>query len=158
MFGAFCINLVIGAQFAWGNFAPYIVGYYRGLGYDVFMNTFYLILPLMILTSTFVWPLGMYLSEKFGSRIVILIGGMIVVSSVMLASISTHTSSFFAYYAIGFGIGKGFLYPAPLLAGWSHLPGRKGLVSGIIVSGLGVGAFFFGILAQKLVNPDNIPP
>ena len=38
-------------------------------------------------------------------------------------------------------MGKGFLYPAPLNAGWSHLPGRKGFVSGIVVSGLGMGAF-----------------
>jgi hypothetical protein len=54
---------------------------------------------------------------------------------------------FFVLYAVGFGIGKGFLYPAPLVAGWSHLPGRKGFVSGIIVSGLGIGALVFGIIA-----------
>lgn len=54
---------------------------------------------------------------------------------------------FFILYAVGFGIGKGFLYPAPLVAGWSHLLGRKGFVSGIIVSGLGIGALVFGIIA-----------
>lgn len=61
------------------------------------------------------------------------------------------------FYAGGFGIGKGFIYPAPLRATWSHLPGRKGMVSGIIVSGLGLGAFIYGIIIQKLVNPNNLP-
>ena len=65
---------------------------------------------------------------------------------------------FFIFYAVGFGIGKGFLYPAPLKASWSHLPGRKGLVSGVIVSGLGLGAFVYGIVVNMIVNPDNLSP
>jgi hypothetical protein len=55
-------------------------------------------------------------------------------------------------------VGKGFLYPAPLEAGWSHLEDRKGLVSGIIVSGLGIGSFIFGMLTSWLVNPQNLTP
>ena len=30
------------------------------------------------------------------------------------------------------------------------------MVSGIIVSGLGLGAFIYGIIIQKIVNPDNL--
>ena len=35
------------------------------------------------------------------------------------------------------------------------LPGRKGLVSGIIVSGVGIGGFMYGIIANNIVNPEN---
>ena len=59
-------------------------------------------------------------------------------------------------YAVGFGIGKGFLYPAPLNAGWSHLPGRKGFVSGVVVSGLGVGALIFSLITKQILNPENV--
>ncbi len=59
-------------------------------------------------------------------------------------------------YAVGFGIGKGFLYPAPLNAGWSHLPGRKGFVSGVVVSGLGIGAFIFSLITKQILNPENV--
>jgi hypothetical protein len=45
-----------------------------------------------------------------------------------------------------------------LRASWSHLPGRKGFVSGVIVSGLGLGAFMYGILVNLLVNPLNKSP
>ena len=117
-----------------------------------------MILPLIVITSTFFFPIGMYLSGKIGSKLVIVIGGTVAVSCVLMSSFALSTGAFFVLYAVGFGIGKGFLYPAPLNAGWSHLPGRKGFVSGLIVSGLGIGSLLFGILAQKIVNPNNISP
>ena len=42
-----------------------------------------------------------------------------------------------------------------MYAAWSHLPGRKGLASGVVVSGMGVGSFIFGIICNKMVNPNN---
>jgi hypothetical protein len=57
---------------------------------------------------------------------------------------------------MGMGIFKGLLQPAILRAGWSHLPERKGLVSGAIISGYGFGGFVFGMLIQKLCNPDSL--
>jgi hypothetical protein len=51
-------------------------------------------------------------------------------------------------FAFSFGIGKGFLYPTALEASWSHLPGRKGLVTGMITSAMGLGSFIYGIIAM----------
>ena len=48
------------------------------------------------------------------------------------------------------------MYSSALAAGWSHLPGRKGLASGIIVCGFGFGGFFFGMITNKLCNPNNV--
>lgn len=134
------------------------MGYYRNLGFDANMSKFYLVLPLIVITSTVVFPIGMYLSKEINSRFVILTGGVIAVGTCLLASLTRNTTMFFLLYAVGFGFGKGFMYPAPLVAGWSHLPGRKGFVSGVIVCGIGFGALVFGILAQKIVNPDNLAP
>lgn len=138
--------------------SPYIVGWFRDRGIDTNLSQFYMVLPLIVLTSTFVWPFGMHLSGKVGSRFVICIGGFFIVGMTYLSSQAVSIFSFFLLYGFGFGIGKGFLYPAPLKAGWSHLPGRKGFVSGFIVSGLGIGAFIFGIVANNIVNPDNLAP
>jgi hypothetical protein len=55
-------------------------------------------------------------------------------------------------------MGKGFLYPVALEAGWTHLPGRKGFVSGLITSGMGIGPFILGIIANKIMNPYNVKP
>jgi len=159
LFGAFCVHLMVGSQYAWGSMVPYMVGYYRQVGnLDSNMSQFYIVLPLIVITSTLFFPIGMKLAGTLGSRLVILIGGCITFTTCFMASYTQSTTLFFMLYALGFGAGKGFLYPAPLKAGWSHFSGRKGLVSGIIVSGLGIGAFIFGNVVTLMVNPDNKPP
>ena len=100
----------------------------------------------------------MRLSSVIGSRAVIFIGGLLAIGLTLISTITLSVHVFFVLYAVGFGMGKGLMYPAPLNAAWSHLPGRKGFVSGIVVSGLGIGAFAFGILARHIVNPDNLCP
>ena len=95
-----------------------------------------------------------YLLTKY-SYSSILIGGLIIILSVFLASTMTNPTYFFLIYSIGFGTGKGFLYPTALQVGWSQLPGRKGMVSGLVVSGVGIGAFVFGLFTTYLVNPNN---
>jgi MFS family permease len=138
--------------------APYIVGYFINLGKPANMSQFYLVLPLIVLMSTLIFPIGMALSRRIGSTFIIFIGGVFAVGFTFLSVFVTQILAFFALYAVGFGVGKGFLYPAPLLAGWSHLPGRKGFVSGVVISGLGIGAFVFGMIATQIVNPGNISP
>lgn len=86
------------------------------------------------------------------------LGGSIAISCVLISSAVYYPSAFFVVYAVGFGVGKGFMYPAPLRAGWSHLSKRIGFVSGLIISGLGFGASIFGLIATLIVNPDNKLP
>jgi hypothetical protein len=43
-----------------------------------------------------------------------------------------------------------------LRAGWSHLPERKGLVSGFIICAYGFGGFLFGMLASQIADPNNM--
>ena len=39
--------------------------------------------------------------------------------------------------------------------GWQYFPARKGTVSGIIISGFGLSAFFFSFAVPSLFNPNN---
>ncbi len=49
------------------------------------------------------------------------------------------------------------MYLVPLNTGFKY-PIKKGYVSGIIIAGYGFGAFIFNIIAQNIVNPDNLKP
>jgi MFS transporter, OFA family, oxalate/formate antiporter len=126
------------------------------MGIATNMSQFYLVLPVIVIMSTIVFPIGTKLSLHFGSKGVILIGGLFATIFCGFSTFATNIYVFFLLYAVGFGIGKGFLYPAPLNAGWSHLPARKGFVSGIVVSGMGVGAFLFSLITKQVINPDNV--
>ena len=70
----------------------------------------------------------------------------------------TQASGFIILFSLSFGVGKAFLYPVALEAGWTHLPLRKGLVSGFITSGMGIGPFILGFVANRIINPNNISP
>eukprot|EP00350_Pseudokeronopsis_sp_OXSARD2_P009070 CAMPEP_0170551988 /NCGR_PEP_ID=MMETSP0211-20121228/9972_1 /TAXON_ID=311385 /ORGANISM="Pseudokeronopsis sp., Strain OXSARD2" /LENGTH=166 /DNA_ID=CAMNT_0010859493 /DNA_START=162 /DNA_END=662 /DNA_ORIENTATION=+ len=110
------------------------------------------------MVSTLTFPLGMYASDLFSPKLAIAIGGVTSIGATLIAISQTNSHTFFLMYSIGFGFGKGFLYPAALYGAWSHLPGRKGFVSGFVVSGMGLGAFIYGMVARVIVNPHNIAP
>lgn len=80
-------------------------------------------------------------------------GLSMVVASVMLAQ------SFFQFtiiFGIGYGFCNGIAYTVPLKICWDIYPEQKGMVSGVIICGFGVGSFIFSFISTMLVNPLNI--
>jgi MFS family permease len=73
------------------------------------------------------------------------------------ASLVSDPFLFYFLFGVVFGIGAGLLSSTCLYAGWSHLPDRKALVIGVVMSGYGLGAFFSGIAATLMINPLNEP-
>ena len=41
---------------------------------------------------------------------------------------------------------------------WDYFPESRGLVSGIIVCGFGLGSFVFNFVSTRIVNPENLQP
>ena len=156
IFGGWCILLIIGAQLAWGNQSTYIASYYHHLGYQVRMDQFYVVQPLIVSIATLFFPIGMHYSQTRGSKPTLLMGGAASLGMVWICSMIKNPTWFIWLYSIGFGASKGLMYSSALAAGWSHLPGRKGLASGVITCGFGFGGFIFGIVTNRLCNPHNI--
>jgi len=50
------------------------------------------------------------------------------------------------------------LYSSALNAAISHMPERKGTISGCVISGLGMGGFVFGIITNRICNPNDLRP
>ena len=50
------------------------------------------------------------------------------------------------------------IYLPPVICGWEYFPNNKGLVSSLVLSGNGVGAFVFGLISLAIVNPENQSP
>lgn len=60
-------------------------------------------------------------------------------------------------FGVSFGICNGISYTIPLKVCWDHYPDRRGLVSGIIIGGFGLGSFIFGFVSTMLINAHNLP-
>ena len=89
---------------------------------------------------------------------VLLGAGIFTFGCVYLCSFFKNPLLFIYCYSIAFGIGKGLMYSTALQAAISHLPGRKGAVSGFVICGFGFGGFFFGIISKHLCNPNDMRP
>ena len=82
-------------------------------------------------------------------------GGIICISSIFIASRVKTWALFVFFYACLFPIGVGFMYWPPIMCAWEWFPKRKGMVSGIIISGFGFGAFIFGFITTAICNPKD---
>lgn len=95
-------------------------------------------------------------AERIGARKVLICGGVISLSMVYACSYIKSPNAFIYCYSAAFGLGKALMYSSVLQAAWTHLRGRIGLVSGLIICGFGFGGFIFGLVSNQLCNPDNI--
>lgn len=99
--------------------------------------------------------IGGLIEAKIGARKCCLLGGSILVAGTLLASMATSLNVLLLTDGIMFGMGMGICYSAPIACASRWLPGRKGLLSGVIVAGFGGGAFIFGQIALNIVNPSR---
>jgi OFA family oxalate/formate antiporter-like MFS transporter len=90
---------------------------------------------------------------KFGPRVVITIGGILAGGGVILSSMSTTPWIFTFTFGVLLRSGIGFVYASASPAALRWFPASKtGLISGIVVSGLGLGSAWVAPLARTLIN------
>ena len=70
----------------------------------------------------------------------------------------TNPYIFIVAYGTGFGILDGFSYMVTLVLAGKYFPYKLPIISGIIISALGIGVLLFSFIAQAIVNPDNKKP
>lgn len=127
-------------------------------------------LPIIVVTSTIAMPFGPKLMSKLKGltahpeRTILIIAMTIAMVGLSLATLIAAKggdqafTAFMVIFAVSFGICNGLAYTIPLKVGWDHFPKNKGLVSGIVIGGFGLGSFIFGLISTLLINPDNSKP
>lgn len=66
--GGFCVHLVIGSIFIWGNIAVYVTSYMRERGGQVTMGSTFILLPLCVLITGPMNFLGTQICMKIGTK------------------------------------------------------------------------------------------
>jgi OFA family oxalate/formate antiporter-like MFS transporter len=92
------------------------------------------------------------LSDRFGPRPVVVIGGAIVGIGFFLTSTIETKFQLYLYYGVIAGFGGGLVYLPPISTAPKWWPDRKALATGIAVVGLGLGSFIMGPLATGMIN------
>ena len=143
-----------------GNIEAYLVSYLRLKGQEVTLEDAIVILPIQIVASTFIYPLGARLVGLLGVRTVSGIGNLVVVLATFGGSFCTTLWEFAVVYALGFGVGDGIAvrdrqYMAPLVMGWSHFPRHRGRITGILLMCFALGSSIFNLISTAIINPNS---
>ncbi|KAJ3026673.1 UNVERIFIED_CONTAM: hypothetical protein HDU68_005259 [Siphonaria sp. JEL0065] len=105
-----------------------------------------------IASVDFLGMLSSTLSERFGFRPVIFIGTVVLSLGLFLSSFTTSLPLLIATQGILFGVGASFVYfPAVSLPSQWFLK-KRGLATGIAVSGSGCGGLVFSLLSARLLE------
>jgi OFA family oxalate/formate antiporter-like MFS transporter len=148
------LQLCLGTVYAWSYFQSLLVRSYRWSYTDTAWAFSLLILTLGISAA---WA-GVNL-PRFGPRRLAMAGGLLFSLSYLLGGFALHLGSiplFYLGYSVvgGIGIGLGYVTPVSTVAKW--FPDKRGLVTGVVVMGFGVGAFVMSkVLAPVLLSSAN---
>jgi hypothetical protein len=141
--GGFILHLAIGCIYIWGNISIYVTSYLRHFDDSVTSESTFIVLPIHIMTSNIMIIVGSEICLRLGPRAATSIGGAVFTLGVFMSSFTEEFYTFVIVYSVTFGFGCGLIYLAPLLTAWTYFPKRKGLLSGVIVSGFGFGSAIF---------------
>ncbi len=149
---AVCINLILGVLYAWGVMGKALVGQWHWTRTDA-MWPFAISAGCFAVTMIFAGRL----QDKIGPRYVAMLGG-IVLGLGLIASSFAHTPlTMKLTFGIlgGMGIGLGYSATTPPSIKWFP-PARKGLITGLVVSGVGLAAVYMSPLTNYLIKTTSI--
>jgi MFS family permease len=106
-----------------------------------------------MITYTLMAPLVGGLIDRFGPRRVVVLGILVLTLGLMLCSTIKTLVQFYLFYGVIMGTGItciGIVTYSAILAHWFEK--KRGLASGIAVSGMGIGTFLLVPLSQHLIS------
>lgn len=159
--GCLLINLTLGTFYTIGNTIDYVVSYMRNNGqknvspeYGTWLTATYLF------GQGFFMLIGAKVEKTFNARVSLCIGCLIHSLSNFATAWAVNTSFFILVLVNGFGTGAGCgaAYIAAILSAQGWLPKNKGIATGLMVSGFGLGGLIFSPLQTLYINPENKVP
>lgn len=141
------LQICLGSVYAWSYFQIPLMNRYHWSNTQV---SWVFSLAICFLGLAAAWG-GMNL-DKWGPRRLAMLGGVLFGTGTLTAALALHLESLLLLY-VGYGIiggtglGLGYVTPVATVAKW--FPDKKGLITGFVVMGFGLGA----MLMSKLLAP-----
>jgi MFS transporter, OFA family, oxalate/formate antiporter len=149
---ALSINLILGVLYAWGVMAKALVLQWHWSKADA-------ALPFTVSTAAFAITMifAGRLQDKVGPRLIAALGGIVLGLGLVASSFAHSPGLMLVTFGLvgGIGIGLGYSATTPPAIKWFP-PSKKGLVTGIVVSGVGLAAVYISPLSQFLLKAVGI--
>ena len=146
------VNLVLGALYAWGVMGKALVVQWHWTKMEAAQ-------PFAVSTAAFAITMVFAgrMQDRFGPRWVAVSGGLLFGLGLALSAlVRTPTFMMLSFGVVGgIGIGLGYCATTPAAVKWFPAA-RKGLITGIVVSGVGLAAVYMSPLTQWLLKLTSI--
>jgi OFA family oxalate/formate antiporter-like MFS transporter len=132
--GILCMAMVANLQYGWTLFVtPMNDKFHWGRA------AIQIAFSIFVVSETWLVPLEGYLVDRFGPKLVLLIGGILVGVSWALNSVAQSLSVLYIAAAVG-GVGAGAVYGTCVGNALKWFPDRRGLAAGLTAMGFGAGS------------------
>src|SRR5213080_2679415 len=143
--GIICMVMIANLQYGWTMFVSPIDEKYHW-GRAAIQVAF----TIFVLTETWLVPVEGWLVDRFGPKVVVLVGGVLVAISWVINSLAEELWTLYIAAAIG-GIGAGAVYGTSIGNALKWFPDRRGLAAGLTAAGFGAGSALTIIPIQAVI-------
>jgi len=144
--GIICMVMIANLQYGWTLFVTPIDEKYHW-GRAAIQVAF----TIFVLTETWLVPVEGWLVDRFGPKIVVLVGGVLVAIAWAMNSAADTLTMLYSAAAIG-GIGAGAVYGTCIGNALKWFPDRRGLAAGLTAAGFGAGSALTIIPIQGMIQ------
>jgi len=146
LIGIVCMVMIANLQYGWTLFVtPIDQKYHWGRA------AVQLAFTIFVLTETWLVPVEGWLVDRFGPKIVVLVGGILVGIAWTINSVAAELWVLYLAAAIG-GIGAGAVYGTSIGNALKWFPARRGLAAGLTAAGFGAGSALTIIPIQGMIQ------
>jgi OFA family oxalate/formate antiporter-like MFS transporter len=144
--GIVCMVMIANLQYGWTLFVnPVDQKYHWGRA------AIQVAFTIFVLTETWLVPFEGWLVDRFGPKIVVLVGGVLVGIAWAINSFANELWMLYIAAAIG-GIGAGAVYGTCVGNALKWFPDRRGLAAGLTAAGFGAGSALTIIPIQGMIQ------
>jgi OFA family oxalate/formate antiporter-like MFS transporter len=144
---AFFMQLALGAIYGWSVFLNPLQERFAATRAATNL-TFTITLAVLGIAAGF----GGRLQQRIGARATATLAGLLYGFGVFLSGLAQNLTEFYLTYGVlgGVGLGLGYIVPLAVLIGW--FPDKRGFITGLAVTGFGLGAFATSPVAAELIG------
>jgi len=147
--GIICMSMIANLQYGWTLFVAPIDAKF-GWGRPAIQLAF----TIFVLTETWLVPVEGWFVDRFGPRIVVVIGVVMCGISWMMNSVIDSLTLLYVSAAIG-GIGAGAVYGTCVGNALKWFPDRRGLAAGLTAAGFGAGSALTIIPISNMIKASG---
>jgi OFA family oxalate/formate antiporter-like MFS transporter len=144
-FGIVCMVMIANLQYGWTLFVLPIDAKYQW-GRAAIQVAF----SIFVLTETWLVPVEGWFVDRFGPKIVVLIGGILVGIAWVMNAFADSLTLLYIAAAIG-GVGAGAVYGTCIGNALKWFPDRRGLCAGLTAAGFGAGSALTIVPIQQVI-------